>query len=138
MAASAYTEAMVAATLAPATPGRLASREGQGQRTMSVVCPQAPAEARITAMGATSDPDEAREARRRARARWPIRRYRLGEEPPDDLSDATTAAERIAMMWPLALAAWRLAGRRLPDYDRRTMPARLFPPGTRPPDDDDA
>jgi hypothetical protein len=50
----------------------------------------------------------------------------------------TTPAERIAMMWPLAEAAWRLAGRSLPTYTRRDTPLRLFPPGTRPPDDDDA
>ena len=84
------------------------------------------------------DPREAEEARRAARARWPIVRFRLGEEPSDDLSDVTTPAERIAMMWPLAEAAWRLAGRPLPTYERRNIPSRLFRPGTRPPDDDDA
>jgi len=84
------------------------------------------------------DPGEARERRRAARAHWPIARFRLGEEPPDDLSDTTTPAERIAMMWTLAEAAWRLAGRPWPPYDRRSMPARLFRPGTRPPDDDGA
>jgi hypothetical protein len=84
------------------------------------------------------DPGDARERRRAARASWPIARFRLGEEPPDDLSDVTTPAERIAMMWPLAVAAWRLAGRPLPAYTRRDIPGRLFPPGTRPADDDDA
>jgi hypothetical protein len=62
----------------------------------------------------------------------------LGEEPGDDLSDATTAAERIAMMWPLAEAAWRLAGRPLPTYDRANLPGRLWRPGERPTDDDEA
>jgi hypothetical protein len=76
--------------------------------------------------------------RRAERARWPVVKFSLGEEPSDDLSESTTATERIAMMWPLAESAWRLAGRALPTYDRRTIPARLFPPGTRPPDDDDA
>jgi hypothetical protein len=70
-----------------------------------------------------------------ARARWPIVRYRLGEEPPDDLSTTTTAEDRIAMMWPLAEAAWKLAVRPWPTYDRRTIPARVFRPGSRPPDD---
>ena len=65
-------------------------------------------------------------------------RYRLGEEPSDDLSEQTTAAERIAMMWPLAEAAWRMAGRALPTYDRSCLPARLFRAGSSPPDDDDA
>jgi hypothetical protein len=74
--------------------------------------------------------------RRAARARWPIRRFRLGEEPPDDLSDVTTVTERIAMMRELADAAWRVAGRPVPAYDRRSIPARLFRPGESPPDDD--
>ena len=84
------------------------------------------------------DPREAEEARRAARVRWPISRFRLGEEPSDDLSEVTTPAERIAMMWPLAESSWKLAGRPLPTYERRNMPLRLFRPGTRPPDDDDA
>jgi hypothetical protein len=79
-----------------------------------------------------------RVARRRARAGWPVKRFRLGEEPPDDLSDVTTAAERIAMMWPLALAAWQVAGRSLPTYDRSSMPGRLWRPGERRPEDDGA
>ena len=85
----------------------------------------------------SSDSPEPKEARRAARASWPIARFRLGEEPPDDLSEVTTLEERIAMMWPLAVEAWKLAGRPLPDYDRRNIPARLFRPGERPPDDDD-
>ena len=84
----------------------------------------------------TSALSAAEEARRTARARWPIARFRLGEEPLDDLSAVTTPAERIAMMWPLAESAWQLAGRRLPVYDRREIPARFLPPGTRPDDDD--
>jgi hypothetical protein len=65
-------------------------------------------------------------------------RHRLGQEPTDDLSGCTTAAARIAMMWPLAEAAWRLARRPMPTYDRRNIPAVLFPPGTSRPSDDDA
>ncbi len=42
------------------------------------------------------------------------------------------------MMWPLAEATWRLAGRALPTYEWRNIPVRVFPPGTRPPDGDDA
>lgn len=84
----------------------------------------------------TDDSEVAREQRRAARARWPIARFRLGEEPPDDLAETTTPAERIAMMWPLAVEAWTLAGRPLPVYDRTNMPARMFGPGTCPPDDD--
>jgi hypothetical protein len=61
-----------------------------------------------------------------ARRSWPIRRYRLGEEPSDDLSDMSTAEERLAMMWPLARDAWRLAGRELPAYTRAETPGRVI------------
>ena len=80
--------------------------------------------------------NDADDRRRAARARWPVRRFRLGEEPPDDLSEVTTATERIAMMWALAEEAWRISGRPWPAYDRRSIPARLFRPGDAPPDDD--
>ena len=85
-----------------------------------------------------ADESEAAAQRRATRARWPIARFRLGDESADDISAVTTAAERIAMMWPLAEAAWKLAGRALPTYDRQHMPARLFRPGTPRPADDDA
>ena len=77
------------------------------------------------------------EARAAGRGDWPVSRYRLGEDPGDDLSDVTNAAERIAMMWMLAESGWKIAGRELPSYDRGNIPARLFPPGSRRPDDDD-
>jgi len=77
------------------------------------------------------------DARRRSRATWPIARHRLGEEPSDDLSAVTTPAERVAMMRELAEAAWRIAGRALPTYERANMPGRLFPPGAPRSDDDD-
>lgn len=83
------------------------------------------------------DPREV-EQRRGARGSWPIARYRLGGEPSDDLSEVTTPAQRIAMMWELAASAWRAAGRPLPTYDRQRIPARFFPPGSPPPDADDA
>ena len=77
------------------------------------------------------------EQRRAERAAWPITRHRLGEEPSDDLSAVTTPVQRVAMMWGLAVSAWQIAGRPLPTYDRRALPARLFRAGTpRPPDDD--
>ena len=52
------------------------------------------------------------------RRTWPVRAYRLGSEPSDDLSASTTVAERLAMMWPLAVEAWELTGRPLPQYAR--------------------
>jgi hypothetical protein len=48
----------------------------------------------------------------------------LGAEPSDDLSGTTTAEERLAMMWPLALEAWALSGRPIPDYERSAAPVR--------------
>jgi len=78
------------------------------------------------------------EERRAARAHWPIVRRALSDDPSDDLSAGTTPAERIATMWTLAESAWKVAGRPRPTYDRRSIPARLFRPGTPRPSDDDA
>lgn len=64
-----------------------------------------------------------------SRAHWPVRRYALGHEPGDDLSDVTTAGERMAMMWRLAREAWALAGRSLPTHARSEAPTRLYRPG---------
>jgi hypothetical protein len=70
--------------------------------------------------------DAARAERATLRKKWPIRVVRLGEEPPDDLTATTTAAERLAMMWPLALDAWASTGRPLPDYPRHQAPVRVL------------
>lgn len=75
-----------------------------------------------------AQPDSA-EARRARRASWPIRRFELGQEPSDDLSEWTTANGRLAMVWPLTLLAWSLAGREVPDYDRRDLPGRVLRAG---------
>ena len=69
--------------------------------------------------------DGGRRRRAAARADWPVRRSRLGEEPPDELSASTTVAERLSMMWPLAVEAWTLAGRELPTYTRAETPIRV-------------
>ena len=58
-----------------------------------------------------------------------MRKLRLGDESGDDLSGTTTAEERLAMMWPLAIEAWSLTGRPMPDYERRNTPVRWLPPG---------
>ncbi len=76
--------------------------------------------------GGADTQDSAREARRLGRWDWPIRRFDLGDEPSDDLSASTTAAERLAMVWPLTVRAWRLAGREIPDYQRSEMPGRVL------------
>jgi hypothetical protein len=70
-------------------------------------------------------------ARSSARKSWPIRAHRLGEEPEDDLAKTTTAAERLAMMWPLTVDAWSLAGRPIPDYPRSETPSRVIRSGIR-------
>jgi hypothetical protein len=73
--------------------------------------------------------DEERLSRRRS---WPVKVYRLGAEPGDDLSGQTTPEARLAMMWELAVEAFTLAGGRLPSYGRHETPvsrrvSRLLP-----------
>jgi hypothetical protein len=46
-------------------------------------------------------------------------------EPLDDLRATSTAEERLAMMWPLALEAFSLTGRPLPGYGRAETPVAL-------------
>ena len=66
------------------------------------------------------------------RSSWPVRVFRLGEEPVDDLSLTTSAEERLAMMWPLALETWALTGRPLPQYSRAETPVtKRLPPRER-------
>jgi hypothetical protein len=72
------------------------------------------------------DEDRERKARAAARRSWPIRVYRLGEEPDEDLSDTTTASERLEMMWQLALDAWASMGQPIPDYPREKTPIRVI------------
>ena len=79
----------------------------------------------MIAIAMRPDTGEAVAARRRARAAWPIRVFRLGDEPGDDLSGRTTPEERIDMMWQLAVDAWTAAGYRLPNYTRAQMPCRV-------------
>jgi len=64
------------------------------------------------------------EDRKRARATWPIVRVSLRAESGEDLSASTTVEERLSMMWPLAKAAWSLAGG-VPDYPRSEAPIRI-------------
>jgi hypothetical protein len=75
--------------------------------------------------------DLERKARAASRRSWPIRAYRLGSEPDEDLSATTTATERLEMMWPLAVDAWTSSGRPIPDYPRDQTPIRVIRSGTR-------
>ena len=36
-----------------------------------------------------------------------------------------TAADRLALVWQLAVEAWTLAGRPIPASDRRSIPVRI-------------
>lgn len=71
-----------------------------------------------------------RESRASARRDWPVRKLRLGHESGDDLSATTTAEDRLAMMWPLAVEAWSLTGRPMPNYKRQNAPIKRFSRGT--------
>lgn len=75
--------------------------------------------------------DDHNAAGRALRKAWPLRVYRLGEEPGDDLSSTTTTEERLAMVWPLTLEAWETAGRPLPSYTRAETPIRAVPSSVR-------
>lgn len=76
----------------------------------------------------SDDAARSRADRRAARCDWPMRRFRLGEEPGDDLTGTTSAAERFAMVWRLSLDAWVMTGRPLPEYRRDQMPGRVIRP----------
>lgn len=74
-------------------------------------------------------PDAARRAAERAR--WPGLKTTLAAAPgAEDLRATTTAEERLAMMWELALASWALTGQPLPTYSRANMPGKVLRPGS--------
>ena len=54
-----------------------------------------------------------------------VRIFRLGEEPRDDLSDSTTAEERLAMLEELSTRVWDLTGKPFPSYSRSEIPVRI-------------
>ena len=72
-----------------------------------------------------------RQQRAAARRHWPVRAFRLGEEPADDLRANTTAAERLEMVWLLTVDAWTLSGREIPGYARHESPVRVIRSGIR-------
>lgn len=55
----------------------------------------------------------------------PVRVFRLGEEPDEDLASSTTAEERLDMVAELSRRMWELTGREVPSYSRATIPMRL-------------
>ena len=66
------------------------------------------------------------ESRVHDRSSWPVRVFRLGAEPGDDLSSFTTAEDRLEMVWTLTVEAWTLAGLPIPEYSRAQTPVRVF------------
>ena len=64
------------------------------------------------------------EARRRARAHWPVKRYDLGNEPSDVITDRSPS-ELIAMVEQLTRDAWASAGLVFPSYSRADTPGRV-------------
>ena len=50
----------------------------------------------------------------------------LAEQSTAAAPSASTAEERLAMVWQLALDAWALTGRAIPDYPRREAPGRVI------------
>lgn len=63
--------------------------------------------------------------RRAARRAAPARVFRLGEEPPDDLTAVTTAEQRLDMVAELSRRMWELTGRVPPSYVRAEIPVRV-------------
>lgn len=58
----------------------------------------------------------------------------LGAEgASDDLSDTTTAVERVELVQVLSRRMWELTGRPWPDYARSAMPGRVIRRSTRDP-----
>lgn len=69
--------------------------------------------------------EEARRQRALQRASWSIQKFKLGEEPEDDLSHLTVA-ERVAMVWRVTQDAWASSGMPLPTYTRAEIPGRMI------------
>lgn len=65
---------------------------------------------------------------RRVRETRPVRVYRPGEEPRDDLTALTTPEQRIEMVAELSRRMWELSGRPFPSYDLAHMPVRVIRP----------
>ena len=69
--------------------------------------------------------DEGARARAAARAEWPGRKARLGEEDDSVAPADATPSECVAMVWQLTLDAWAMMGKPIPTYTRAEMPGRI-------------
>lgn len=63
---------------------------------------------------------------KRAREGMVVRKFKLGEEPGDDISAETTPEQRLAMVWELTERMWMLHGSPPCPYTRATMPVRVI------------
>lgn len=70
--------------------------------------------------------DASASRRRAARRDWRVARIALSTstEPGEGLSPEIA----LGMMWQLALDAWAMTGRALPDYPRAKIPVQRLPP----------
>lgn len=64
--------------------------------------------------------------RRAARANLPVHIYRLGDEPPDDLSATTTPSQRLDMVAELSARVFEIAGLPAPSYARKDIPIHVI------------
>lgn len=62
------------------------------------------------------------EARRAARANWPIQKAGVTDDATE--TAATSPEQRVGMMWELVVQAWAVAGWTIPTYDRAHTPIR--------------
>jgi len=63
------------------------------------------------------------EQRRAARGTWRVVKTTL--TAPEQPQAPQSPAAALGMMWQLALDAWSMTGRPLPDYPRSRIPVRL-------------
>jgi hypothetical protein len=54
-----------------------------------------------------------------------IRRFPLGAEPSEDLSEFTTPEERLVILAELSSRMWELTGRTIPLYSRSQLPVSI-------------
>lgn len=62
-----------------------------------------------------------------ARASWPVKKTRLGDEDEPAAPPGASPSERVAMVWTLTLDAWAMTGQPLPDYARADAPGLVRP-----------
>ena len=59
------------------------------------------------------------------RSSWPVKKYRLGAEPSEDLGATTTVKERLAMVEALSAEAFALSGHKEGKTPRSEWPIAI-------------